>query len=44
MIDDQMREIRDARVRRARLTPRLVSTGTLLTLAKDAATRDVRGC
>jgi hypothetical protein len=37
LIDDQMREIRDARARRDRLTPRLVSTATLLRLAKDAA-------
>jgi len=32
-----MRAIRDARARRDRLTPRLVSTATLLQLAKDAA-------
>jgi len=37
LIDDQMQEIRDARARRDRLTPRLVSTGMLLRLAKDAA-------
>ena len=37
LIDDRMREIRDARARRDRLTPRLISTATLLDLAKDAA-------
>jgi hypothetical protein len=37
LIDERMREIRAARVRGDRLTPRLVSTATLLELAKDAA-------